>query len=528
MSGVEIGIYMNNCTNLNGLIERNKILNSDSTLRHGIVADFVRSTLPDDSLPVRIENNTIRTAGDAIHLRISDHVDVALNDLEMKVGSFADSTEFSCAVRVEGGEHNRVYNNVAYSDSSNVQQGRTQMRGLYVDSSPETEMACNDVKKFGWSLVWHANSRPSSMQRNQITTAWDGMVFENSGEIDVQGAVKDPADNLFVDTFYNAHTHSINSFGQLSPIWTRTNLPGSPPGAFTTPTINLVSGGNSFQHQPASASSTYPNPLCQNFDVPPIDQSSVLRAIVKDTVPSPVWPDENKWKQEAWAFTELLRDSTLMTMDSAIMAFFQDKDSLALGYLCRAMEAVRSEDFGAASSHLAKVDPDKTIENALFNHLDILIAGALDGSGLDANEIATLHAIAEACPDDSGQATFAARALLGEVGEMVWFGAACSYVNSSKRPDAEVKAKNQSSEWTLDLWPNLANGNFTLQAVGTIPHAVNITISDKWGRAVGRITLDKFNLKGVIDASKWSAGLYFVSATGTDGSSFRSKVVIVK
>ena len=405
IANCRIGIYSGLGRDIDAHVRRNLITGNSNSVRTGIFVDGATFPGP-DHFPFLVEDNDISLYGHGLRARAGDHVTFLENTVAMTPGS-----DTCHAVKLEGMTLSEIRENILSSDYSNLTASRTNMRGIYVESSPQTTVHCNEVQNFGWAITFRSLCNASSLRQNRLLNAVDGLVLTASGEIGTQGSPSDPTDNIWYGSYTNGETHSINSLGNLSKIFARLT---TSPWAVTMPTVNLASGFPSIpvDFDTVASASPIDTTQCTENENGGGGIDELGRAIQNNPEDYNVWNEQNDWKAKAWAYEVLEKDSSLTLSNNTLAAFKSYADTAAMGNLVKAGVEIKEPEWATANGLLDQTVPISILEALTKKVRQERIAFEL----VQPADTAALRMAAQMCPDEGGPAVFEARMILLALG----------------------------------------------------------------------------------------------------------------
>ena len=138
-----------------------------------------------------------------------------------------------------------------------------------------------------------------------------------------------------------------------------------------------------------------------------------LNAIVKDSVPFPVYVSESRYLTKQYALEEINNDTALMLGDTILQNFNANLIPTNMGKIFKTMQYMGQGNFVSADAVNNSISPNNTIEqyhkavNYIYMHT---IAAGVDSA--TPAELAILVNIAKHCPLVDGRAVFIARSML--------------------------------------------------------------------------------------------------------------------
>ena len=438
------GIYNGIGRELDAHVRRNTITGNANSVRTAIFIDGATYPTP-GSGPFLVEDNGISLYGHGLRARAGDHVSFLENTVAMTPGP-----DTCHAVKLEGMTLSEVRENILSSDHSNLTASRTNMRGIYVESSPQTTVHCNDVQNFGWAITFRSLCDASSLRQNRLSNAIDGLVLTTLGRIGSQGGPSDPTDNIWYGTYTNSETYSINSLGNFSPIYARLT---TSPWAVTMPTVNVfTTGWVPVDFDTVTTTTPIDTVQCTEEDGGGGGIDELGRAIQGNPDEYLIWGEQNVWKAKAWVYEMLEKDSSLTLSNDTLAGFKATADTAAIGSLVKAGIEIREPEWIEAGHLLSRAVPTNTLETLTKKVRQERIAYEL-GQPADT---AALRAAARMCPDEGGPAVFEARMVLLALGNEWIDSADCAAALKRAGGQAEGQPQNELMKTVLKIWPNPA------------------------------------------------------------------------
>ncbi|MES2131635.1 MAG: T9SS type A sorting domain-containing protein [Bacteroidota bacterium] len=269
------GIYMNRSSNginsVSTLVSNNIIkANAGGYCTYGVyISDVTNSgsTTPADK--IKISSNTITGATNCVFAFNVKNSLVIYNNPALYVRN--DGVTAGTGIRLQNCKFARVYNNSDISlvpAYSPVTSTNIIYKGIYVISSPSSEITCNTINNMGESMVFVTSSASSTISNNKLNGGNRGFVLRTNGETGTQGSTSLPCGLWWSNgSTFTYHTYTDNTTSANTNSILYTNTTGVPPGYIATPTLNGGSG---------LASTYYTTGLLTATSGSPIDCSTIV------------------------------------------------------------------------------------------------------------------------------------------------------------------------------------------------------------------------------------------------------------
>lgn len=520
----KLGLFLGLGRNLRGHVRLNTFTGDTSVFRTAMLLDGV-TYYPLDNAPYRVYDNEIDLGGDGVWVRNSDHVHVEVNEIYMRPTPLGlNASQGSHGVKFQHADTCRVYNNAIESDASNMDAVREWMRGVWVDTGPESDVSCNDVLNFGWSVAFRSLSPGMTFYHNQLTNAMDGLVLTGAGIIGDQGNSSLPSGNLWVGAFDSSMVLTDQSFGHLTRTFVRLDS--------TLPVVSFVplaykrirSSGTLVPFFPASLTGDTLPVVCQDFPKPWSDKASILATLIAlEEDDFPVWPTENKWKARHWAYNTLLLHPELTEDNEELEGFMEDMEDGATSWIVKADQSLRAAEYEDAEYALTKFSPANLVEQ---NHVDqktLQILLETDPTAFGSADTAALRSIALQCPDVGGNAVWEARTLMALLGEII-DGYDC---DSTSSKIARGNSNLTVPEGWVSVWPNPTSKDAWVRLGGNAAEGGTFLLHNLQGQERLRVSLNT-EAATLVTLGDQPAATYFWSFVSRSGTTYRGKLVVVK
>ncbi|MBX7183113.1 MAG: T9SS type A sorting domain-containing protein [Bacteroidia bacterium] len=268
----------------------------------------------------------------------------------------------------------------------------------------------------------------------------------------------------------------------------------------------------------------------------------MVREVLNDTIRTSHRDINEKWMSK-YGLYSLMENDSILQSDTTLKVFYDSCHDSNMGILHRASALLTNEsdgktladisDYADALSTLTPVN--KTEENWL-EVLNILTENILDSSGIDSNEIVTLRAIAELCPNEEGFGVYMARSALLEVDTLPNF-AGFNECEASPIPPSELKREEIIHQGTVPqiddyrLYPNPNKGTFTLEYFPSKDEqlqSAKLLILDLTGHLVFNSDISFSSNKCTINSNDLANGSFLVKVLVGGEMKLISKIVILK
>ncbi|MEM6271327.1 MAG: PKD domain-containing protein [Bacteroidota bacterium] len=517
-----LGVFAGRIRETEAKIYENTIFGDRLNARHGMRFDYVfypSLNQVDSTYKFNVTHNDIRVQGNAIWMVNVDHLNVQENYVGVKLPSAGTPVGTLNGVYLAAASGpNRIMSNDIQSEASTWEvDSLVQVRGVYVEGSPETVVNCNDVRDIGRCIEWRNSCNPSDMHKNLMINAVDGLSLRDFGEIGPQGDTLRPSDNRWQGSnFTNSQTQSEGSIGEDSKFfvrWSPTYYPGTNTGV-GSPNIPVAFD--------SIASTSFETLKCSERGTG-IQVLNSMMNIIQNRYSEGSYVDVTQFNADHWVIRAIVRDSAYLEEDSLIQDFWDTYEDSAITSVVRISEAIAELNASQASDLLGSYTPDCVIEENLEDVFDIELDLLDSDLGLDNTESETLENLAELCPLVGGIAVHRARSLLSMAEDLSWDYDDCS---SDSKARLSNSPEPESVRGILEVWPNPANEDLNIRFKGQLESGSKVQVIDGHGRILMQEAMPSHSEILRFATRGWSDGLYSVRLLTPTGRSFMGKVVI--
>jgi hypothetical protein len=251
----------------------------------------------------------------------------------------------------------------------------------------------------------------------------------------------------------------------------------------------------------------------------PAPKDDVIADVARSGIAANSLDSASKYRDLEWAYLEILADSNLLALDTAIQHLFDSLDVSSLGAAVRAKVELEAPDSLVAAAELAMVYPtDLNIASQKE-----LLQTRLDDPVFDQQEIAQLIVLANTCEVIGGVAVNEARMLLSIEGYYFWEDPGCDTVAAPVKKSGTIFGPVVSPK--AICWPNPADQQLYV-SVPDVSDNVKIEVRSALGQLLWNSNGALDDQPATIDVSKWSQGLVLVRVTLASGEVYSWRVVI--
>ncbi|MGZ4155739.1 MAG: T9SS type A sorting domain-containing protein [Bacteroidia bacterium] len=423
-------------------------------------------------------------------------------------------------------------NNIGTSVTTNIIQcipattTNTNVKGVFVQDSPNTIVKCNEAYNFGASIHFDGPANTfgtvfNNLMKNGKYALWlsNGVALGNQGGPAPTGVA---SDNKWQGTF-TAHTFlsgGTPTIGNNSRIFYRS-------GGTYVPSLNS-SVPSGVTMVPLVVTATNLPSIC-SFPLPPLPGHKAMQLIAQDSVYT---THELKWLSKHAVYRELKTDSTLIAGDT-ILSNFENTTALQnTGKLYDALEMTASSDvadYTTAQSTLSLVMPSDNIEDYLKTVLNLALQNAMNGIDFDSTELSTLRDIAGMCPYSEGTGVYLARSLVMSYDpEGTEYQNSCEIATDRSMSLIDAPTQETAVENNFVLYPNPNNGEMTLNYKINEQENGNLIIYDITGRQINSYKLTSANNSLIIKENELSNGIYLYKIVIGTKTVKSDRLVIIK
>ena len=443
----------------------------------------------------------------------------------------------------------------AYIDNNTISStstGNVNLRGIYMQLSPNCYNRCNTINNTGQAILYEGNCLTgyAGFGNNIINNAYDGVVLKNNGVIGTQGrntgltSSRSSSGNQWLGTFTNSKTLVMDagSSATNSNLQVRNNSNENP----APQTLNKTAGnanpgldnfGTSATNTPASLIiSTYANQACPSPNITGMrmasmdstdlalikaERDSVLFRLLQGPGQDAVLENETRELNRNYVYG--LLDNGYQTTHAGLNAFYtQQSDSTVNVYndvdslILSGNYAIAQNQNNAAAANTLIQQNQQLVNAALLKHMTQ--AGSFTQPELD-----DLNILANKCPLMHGSSVYQARALLCALTkDNLIFNDNCNVDNKSRK----AFSNGNTVEESINLFPNPSKGAMTVKY--KINQNAAITIYDISGRILYKHVLDKEATSLQLQTSL-AEGMYIYTIINDIGTVLKTdKLVIIQ
>lgn len=408
----------------------------------------------------------------------------------------------------------RITNNIVSTTAATT---APQKGGIYVSSSQQSLISCNDISNMGFDIQCSGTPMTSStISNNDLHNSRWGLMLSNSAVVGQQGAYMSPSCNTWNGTFTAGLFSVGNAFGPV--IYYKNS------GTYIPPS-NAVSNGSPWSPTPASSTSGCKGCYWYN----PISAKELEGQIAGDYDLDVA----GQWMIEH-AVYQMMRDdsSTLADSSEVLTSFAETLDGENTGIYEQAMRALNDPYMSTQEKEYAMqaaegTTPANELEEYFKAVIGIFGDMVISESDLDEGQLIELQNIAALCPFTEGPAVYIARSLLAPYDSTF-------YINECElSPDDSLGAKlaQQTGIEALaqtQVYPNPANEELTVIVSLEDGETGRFEIYDARGRKVVSQALKAGQEPVQVKVGQLSPGVYFYKIYVNDLVMDGNKLVIMK
>jgi Secretion system C-terminal sorting domain len=469
-------------------ILNNTINYSGASLGKGVWIEDINYKFKINPSLVKVENNVLNIKGNGVQVGATHKVEIRRNKIEIMPGL---PNQQVYGVLVQGSPKVVVENHSAPAFISSSSASNLNVRGVWIENSPEAFVSCNSIDNFGQHLTFSGSCPNSEMWRNTMQFGVRGVVLTNNYVIGTQGAPGLPIDNRWPgNSFSVAEVMSENG-----SIQEQFFVRGS--GIFF-PSPNVPNGA-----PPISLAVTNGIPsLCASGPLQ-INGMQLRQRIAQNQLSFPFLEPENKKLAREYLFHALDADPSLLSNDAVLQGWYAGNSNSLLGAEESVTEYSEAGNFSMALSTNAVINATLAMESNAKEVNGIYNSWAASGAGdLSAQQVSSLEAIAVQCPSEGGYAVYQARTMLCLAGNCGDYVTDCN-IPAFKMADEPEGV--EPIEIAVRLFPNPANEAVTL--VGEMPEGAALSMVNLMGSIVNEMPY----VDGLeVNTRELPAGLYFI------------------
>lgn len=395
---------------------------------------------------------------------------------------------------------------------------------VYTGASPASGVTCNTLSASYQAFEFNSNNGVSIWKGNSMTTHARGLVLSNNGIIGTQGAVGAPSDNRWNTpaawagangTYVDITSNAINS-----KLWVKNTgfwVPQTPGGPAFGQTYGAV--GNT-----SITAGTY---VCSS---PPPPAAMALSFSVSSNTPNMLSANSNNASAEEQYITDnttyryLEANPVIKNSSSSYVNFYNTKANTSFDKFKQTEASLSNGQIAQAQNSNNSINVSNTVEDNYKTYYNLFAKYKQDT--LRSTDSVALINLAKLCPGLDGAVVYQARALYNlNYNTVKFYKEDCNIVNSNSRFMTSVTEKEiLKNRWTVDLYPNPNNGNFTLVSK-TESEELALTITDMAGKLIYNATVNTSNFIVNLDLNT-KPGIYLITITNSTNESITKKLVI--
>jgi hypothetical protein len=531
-------------------------MNNNSILRtsagycdYGIYLSDVSNSLTGNQ--VNINNNIINYSRvEGIHAsNINNDATVSFNDVTMlyqsgTVDVWGIKAEYSNSINI-------LVNCVRTTLSTNyTATSNPNIRGIYVNSSLDWVIRCNQVFKVGHCLEFEGNCTSSQLtnsattlqtkglEGNTIYNCRVGLYLKTSGMtpsvIGQQGSASNPMGNRWsgsTSTFFDGITYVENGSTALnSKIYCLSTV-----GNDAYPTSNHQGTGVIYVAPvsivPTTGTEyTCGSTPCSNSQIasqgsisssPSISSQQSNLVQMLDTAD---YGSQNPgyWNKKQYVYQQLRNNNQLLS-NSTLQAFYNNNVNSAIGKLELAEEKIQAGQYSAASALNNGFSATNIMEQNAQALNNIILKPLLNsGYSFTAQDLSDLSNIASQCPAEGGKAIIQARNYLMMLNRKIMTFA--NYCVTSQR--VMESSLSDPGAGTFNMYPNPNDGNMKLDY--SVERNAELQIIDLTGKVMCSYQLSAVNHSLSINCEGLSNGVYLYKVVYNGELLNTGKITIIK
>jgi len=429
-------------------------------------------------------------------------------------------------IHVMTGSGNFIETNDVYGVSGDIDL----LYGIQVDQSPTATICQNTIYDCERGLGCLGSMPNTRIKINHFENCDLGFVLENLGVVGQQGTYNSPHDNQWVNIGIADLYTRAGTDGTISPFWCK-NYPTyywpfiSDNNLTPPPSINIdtfLANNGAFGNYGCGTG---------GGNLTGGGGGSTLLSILEGSY----LYQENAYLARQVVYEVAKDDSSLLLSEPVIDAFVDSAKSANLGLYGLI-------DFKLDSA-LVNYDPAKifeaeglnssfnpTIEIEEYNKLinQIMIEHFTDSvtRSWSSSEMADIDFVGMQCPYNSGIPVYRAHTLSGYE-DAVYHdrGQWCNSVYMRQNNDLNKNPENHVQGFTVNLYPNPNNGEFTISLSGLSIEQCSLEIYDLMGSLLKTVSLKESNSDLKLELSN---GIYFYRLVNNNLAVYSDKIIICK
>jgi hypothetical protein len=511
---------------------------------------------------ISIANNPISNVQNGI---LSNNIKSGLRISNNPIGVQFATTGLRYGIRLNGTLKAFVDNNTISSTGAT----NANLRGIYMQLSPNCKVQCNTISNVGQCVVYEGNNSSliNGFANNAMSNAKDGLVLKSNGVIGQQGFILIGTNIVSGNTwsvptgswgnsktFTDLSGGAINSSAQNSKLYVSNNPTENPyaiGGVLYNKTTNTYgihnyfpTGTNKTLIVGNGASLSCPTALPYAQRVMPfqplatigqlIVQDQSLTDLINTSINYGINNIPTQFLQRQYVYNAI-KQAQVVTTNSTLTTFFNSNANTGLGQFAGVDSLIIKQQHAQASALNATASTGTPLEQ---NHQQVntqLLNKLLNATyNYSASDMSTLYGIAGKCPLSDGNAVYQARALLCYIEDRVieftdscdagdTKGARIGHSDDNGNSYVEEMADN------FILFPNPNNG--TMQLLYSLHQAktATLTVYDITGKQVYAKDLDTNTSLVDVSINNLSQGVYYYKIIDASSKVLKSdKLIIIK
>jgi hypothetical protein len=377
------------------------------------------------------------------------------------------SSQWASGITLKNSSHCSVRQNVISGDNYTDWW----VNGITVDLAYADTVTCNESGNIGTGLAFGGYQLPGTLiARNTMEKNFRGVLvgYGVLGEqyLHGSGSTKYSSDNSWITPFTESYSESYYSNGLLSPFYVRSSggMPYNPTGSNNIANPSSTSGVSALTFTSAGNNSSLQSCSAIDTQAPDFDElKTQARLIRQDTTVLPVYQTQARWMMKYDLYNYLVRDSSLLSLDTALANFFNAAGGTVAGklsYISRVLSDVNAtfselDSADLLNATIVAVNDPQTNQVVVNN---ILLKRAGSYPEFDSIQLEDLRIIAALCPYSDGKAVLQARAILSNY-DTTEFVNSCEFFE----PESSHAMMESSAPKSFTLFPNPNNGNMSLR-----------------------------------------------------------------
>jgi hypothetical protein len=412
------------------------------------------------------------------------------------------------------------------------------VNGIFVDLSSTDTVSCNLSDRVGTGFAFAGSQFPGTLiARNIMENNFRGMMvgYGVLGEqyLHGSGSTKYSADNSWTTPFTDSRTESFYSNGALSKFYVRFTggMPYDPSASGNIANPSSTSGVTPLNFGLVGTNSSLQNCSAIDSQSPDVGQLQLQARIIKsDTASLPAFSAAAKWMMKNDLYNYLVKDSSLLSLDTAVASFFSAAANTQIGKLnfisrvlsdINASNSLRDSAELVNSAMIAANDPQQSQQS--LN--DILFRRTTTFPEFDSVQLDAIRDIALLCPYSDGKAVLQARAILSAY-DTTEYTNECEFFEPESAHSMLTLEEERSP---FLLYPNPNKGSMTLLYSMETGSSGEMKIFDVAGKQVLSYQLSPGTDNRLeINDAQLNNGIYLYSIMIDGRSEARDKIIIIR